>query len=120
MYQLPDIKNRLIIMSIQLSGKEEIDNIIEICCLEMINVKKDKKKISLFFQALKWNDRRSKEKHKIPEEVFNYNKRKEKALYTELLDFINDSLIIIHNACDGYKKINNELLYYELPSINQL
>ena len=53
MYQLPDIKNRLIIMNIQLSGKEEIDNIIEICCLEMINVKKDKKKISLFFQASK-------------------------------------------------------------------
>jgi len=32
MYQLLDIKNRLIIMNIQLSGKEEIDNIIEICC----------------------------------------------------------------------------------------
>ena len=119
MYQLPDIKNRLIIMNIQLSGKDERDNIIEICCLEMINGKRTRKKFHSFFRPRNEMTEESKEKHKIPEEVFNYNTKKEKALYKELLDFINDSLIIIHNALDGLKKINNELLYYKLPLINK-
>ena len=119
MYQLPDIKNRLIIMNIQLSGKEEKDNIIEICCLEMINGKRTRKKFHSFFRPRNGMTEESKEKHKIPEEVFNYNTKKEKALYKELLDFINDSLIIIHNARDGLEKINNELLYYKLPLINK-
>lgn len=121
MYDLQDIVNneRIIIMSIQLSGEKEEDNIIEICCIEMINRKKTKNKFHSFFRPRNEMTVDLKEKYKIPEEVFKYNSRKLQLLYKELLDFIGESLIFIYNVNDELGKINKELQYYKLTSIKK-
>lgn len=71
MYDLQDIVNneRIIIMSIQLSGEKEEDNIIEICCIEMIDRKKTKNKFHSFFRPRNEMTVDLKEKYKISEEV---------------------------------------------------
>lgn len=121
MYDLQDIVNneRIIIMSIQLSGEKEEDNIIEICCIEMIDRKKTKNKFHSFFRPRNEMTVDLKEKYKIPEEVFKYNSRKLQLLYKELLDFIGESLIFIYNVNDELGKINKELQYYKLTSIKK-
>ena len=70
---------------------------------------KPKKRVSVDFMK----------KHKIPKEVLNYTYESEKKLFEDFLFFVDNSIIISHNAIYDRDNINNELNYYNLPMIEK-
>ena len=58
-------------------------------------------------------------RHKIPKDVYKYTYEKEKRIFEGFLKFINNSIIITHNAVFDMQKINYELNFYDLPVINK-
>ena len=119
MYQLPFIKNRLIILDTEVAGISALDHIIELCALEMINGKLTGQYFHSFFNPKKRINFSILKKHKIPKKVFKYSYNKEKQIFEEFLKFIDNSIIVTHNAVFDMEKINYELNYYNLPLIDK-
>ena len=119
LYQLPFIKNRIIILDTEVAGISSLDHIIELCALEMINGKLTSKYYHSFFNPKKKINQSMIKKHKIPKNVLKYSYKREKNIFEGFLNFINNSIIITHNAVFDMEKINYELNYYNLPLINK-
>ena len=119
LYQLPFIKNRIIILDTEVAGISSLDHIIELCALEMINGKLTSKYYHSFFNPKKKINQSMIKKHKIPKNVLKYSYIQEKNIFEGFLNFINNSIIITHNAVFDMEKINYELNYYNLPLINK-
>ena len=119
LYQLPFIKNRLIILDTEVSGISTLDHIIELCALEMINGKLTSQYYHSFLNPKKRLNSSIIKKHKIPKTVFKYSYEKERKIFEEFLNFVDDSIIIAHNAIYDMEKINHELNYYNLPLIDK-
>ena len=119
LYQLPFIKNRIIILDTEVAGISSLDHIIELCALEMINGKLTSKYYHSFFNPKKKINQSMIKKHKIPKNVLKYSYKREKNIFERFLNFINNSIIITHNAVFDMEKINYELNYYNLPLINK-
>ena len=121
MYELPDIKKRLIVLDTEVSGKTGKDHIIELCAFEMIEGKLNtKNKFHSFFKPKNYMSKYLIRAHRIPYKAFYYTFEEERKLYLQFLDFIKDSIIITHNAAFDMEKINKALKYYKLPIINRL
>ena len=73
LYQLPFIKNRLIILDTEVSGITTLDHIIELCALEMINGKLTSQYYHSFFKPKKRLNPSIIKRHKIPKTVFKYS-----------------------------------------------
>jgi len=119
MYELPDIKKRLIIFDTEVTGKTEKDRIIELCAREMINGLLTGKKFHSFLKPKYKMSPYLIKLHKIPKKAFYYTSEEEKSILQNFLKFINNSLIITHNASYDMEKINKELKYNDLPLINR-
>ena len=117
MYILPKINERLIIVDTEVTGKYDEDRIIEICAREMINGLMTKKTFHSFFKPKSFMTEAKIKFHKIPKKAFYYNPEEERKIWIKFLNFINNSLIITHNAVYDMKKINKELEYNNLPLI---
>ena len=119
LYELPDIKERLLILDTEVCrNKKKGFNIIELCAFEMINGRLTGNLFHSFFNPRKKNISLTYAKaHKIPLEAFHYTYRKDRNSYLEFLKFVKNSTIITHNAIYDMKMINKSLKYYELPSI---
>ena len=72
LYQLPFIKNRLIILDTEVSGISTLDHIIELCALEMRNGKLTSQYYHSFFNPKKRLNPSIMKRHKIPKTVFKY------------------------------------------------
>ena len=119
MYELPDIKERLIILDTEVTGKAEKDRVIEVCAREMINGLLTGEMFHSFFKPkYKMSDYLIR-RHKIPKKAFNYTTQKEYSIFQDFLKFIKDSLIITHNASYDMEKINKELEFHNLPLIDK-
>ena len=119
LYKLPPIKNRLVIIDTEVAGISSLDHIIELCALEMINGKLTSKYYHSFFNPKKRINNSILRKHKIPTKVFKYTYEQEKKIFQEFLKFVNNSIIIAHNAVFDMEKINYELNFYNLPLIDK-
>ena len=119
LYQLPFIKNRLIILDTEVAGISSLDHIIELCALEMINGKLTGKHYHSFFNPKKRIHFSILKKHKIPKSVFKNSYNKERQIFEGFLKFIDNSIIVAHNAVFDMEKINYELNYYNLPLIDK-
>ena len=119
LYELPDIKERLLILDTEVCrNKKKGFNIIELCAFEMINGRLTGNLFHSFFNPRKKNiSFKYVKAHKIPLEAFHYTYRKDRNSYLEFLKFVKNSTIITHNAIYDMKMINKSLKYYELPSI---
>ena len=118
MYELPDIKNRLLVLDTEVTGKNEYDRIIEICAREMINGLLTGKKFHSYFKPKLIMSNYSIRRHKVPKIAFKYNSEDEKIFLQKFLKFQENSIIIAHNAKYDMEKINKELEYHDLPKIN--
>ena len=58
-------------------------------------------------------------RHKLPKEVYKINYEQEKEIFKGFLKFVNDAIIITHNAVFDMEKINYELNFYDLPIIDK-
>ena len=119
LYQLPFIKNRLIILDTEVSGISSLDHIIELCALEMIDGKLTSQYYHSFFNPKKWLNPSIIKRHRLPKNVFKYTYEGEKNLFKGFLNFVNNSIIIAHNAIFDMEKINYELNFYDLPLIEK-
>ena len=102
-----------------MSGISILDHIIELCALEMINGKLTSHYYHSFFNPKKRLNPLIIKRHKIPKSVFKYSYEKERKIFEEFLNFVDDSIIIAHNAIYDMEKINHELNYYNLPLIDK-
>ena len=119
MYKLPDIKNRLLVLDIEVTGKNEYDRIIEICAREMINGLLTGKKFHSYFKPKFIMSNDSIKRHKVPKIAFTLTSEDEKSILQNFLKFQENSIIIAHNAKYDMEKINKELEYHHLPKINR-
>ena len=123
LYGLPDIKERILIWDIEVSGnKKEGFNLIELCAFEMINGKLTGNKFHSFFKPKnKMMTYDFIKKHKIPKYVFSptYTRNEDINKFLEFLNFVKDSKIITHNAIHDMKMINKSLKYYNLSLITE-
>ena len=118
LYELPDIKNRLLILDTEVTGKNDNDRIIEICAREMINGLLTGKKFHSYFNPKLIMSNYSIKIHKVPKIAFKYTSEDEKIFLQRFLKFQEKSIIIAHNATFDMEKINKELEYHDLPKIN--
>ena len=118
MYELPKINERIILVDTEVTGKYYYDRIIEICAREMINGLMTKNIFHSFFKPKSFMSDKNIKFHKIPKEAFYYSQDEERKIWIEFLEFINNSLIITHNARYDMEKINKELEFNNLPLIN--
>ena len=58
-------------------------------------------------------------RHRLPKKVFKYTYEREKNIFKGFLNFVNNSIIIAHNAIFDMEKINFELNFYDLPLIEK-
>ena len=119
LYQLPFIKNRLVIIDTEVAGISSLDHIIELSAFEMIDGKLTSQYYHSFLNPKKKLNPSIIRKHKIPKNVFKYTYEQEKQIFEEFLNFINNSIIIAHNAIFDMEKINYELNFYDLPLIDK-
>ena len=119
LYQLPSINNRLIILDTEVAGISSLDHIIELSALEMKNGKLTSQYFHSFFNPKKRINPSILKKHKIPKSVFKYSYNKEKQIFENFLKFIDNSIIVAHNAVFDMEKISYELNYYNLPLIDK-
>jgi len=119
MYNLPDKNQRLIIVDTEVSGITDRDNVIEICAFEMINGKLTGNRFHRFFKPQNHMSDSAIDKHRIPKSVFFNTPFKDRRAMNEFLDFVGDSQIIAHNAEHDMKKINHDLINWNLDPIPQ-
>ena len=118
MYELPDSKKRIIVLDTEVSGKTEIDQIIELCAFEMVNGKlRPKNKFHSFFKPKNHMSKFLIKRHKIPKKAFFYEKDEEKQFLSNFLSFVKDSIIVTHNAKFDMEMINKALKYHDLPPL---
>ena len=119
MYELPNIKDRLIVLDTEVSGKTEKDQIIELCAFEMIKGKiQPKNKFHSFFKPKTFMRPYLIKIHRIPYKAFFYTENEEREFLKNFLSFVKDSLIITHNATFDMEMINKSLKYHNLPLIS--
>ena len=119
LYELPPIKDRLIIIDTEVSGISSLDHIIELCALEMINGKLTTKYFHSFFNPKKRLNHYMMKRHRLPKEVYKMTYEQEKEVFKSFLKFVSNSKIITHNAVFDMEKINYELNFYDLPIIDK-
>ena len=119
MYELPDIKNRIIILNIEVTKKTEGEKIFELCAREMVNGLLTENKFHSFLKPKYKISEDFIKLHKIPQKIFEYTSEEEKSILQNFLKFIDNSLIISHNASYDMEKINKELEYNDLPLIDK-
>ena len=109
---------RQIILDTETTGlnPKQGHKIIEICCIEIINLKKTGNIFQKYINPNKEIDEGAYKIHGISNK-FLEDKPEFKEIYKDFLNFISDSELIIHNAPFDIGFINNEL---ELISINKI
>lgn len=118
LYELPDIKERLLILDTEVCGnKKEGFNVIELSAFEMINGRLTGNTFHSFFKPRRKISLKYAKAHKIPFEAFHYTYSRDKNSYLAFLKFVKNSTIISHNAEYDMEKINKSLKYYKLSSI---
>jgi len=120
MYELPDINQRLIILDTEVTGRNRKDfSILEVCAFEMINGKMTGLYFHSFFKPKHFMTPQKIKKHKVPKEAFSYTKEKEIDILLHMICFIENSIIIAHNADFDLEIVNKALENYDLPKISQ-
>ena len=119
---LPSIKGRYIIVDTETTGLEPKDNnIIEIAAIEILNCKLTGNEFHTFMNPRFVIEKSAEEKHKMKqnfyEEYYKNVYKSDKENLFNFIHFIGNSLIFAHNAIFDMKFINNELNYYNLPTI---
>lgn len=118
LYELPDIKVRLLILDTEVCGnKKEVFNIMELSAFEMINGRLTGNEFHSFFKPRSKISLKCAKAHKIPLEAFYYTYSKDRNSYLEFLKFAKNSTIISHNTKYDMQMINKSLKYYKLSSI---
>lgn len=121
LYDLPDIKERLIILDIEVTGNNKGDfNLFELSAFEMREGKITGKFFHSFFipKDLPMAEKFIK-RHKIPQSVKFLTPEDDKKKLKIFLDFLKDSTIISHNALYDMDIINKGLKNYEFDTIKE-
>ena len=107
---------RLVALDTETTGFSNSDKIVEIACIEIINGEIGSSFHRYVNPIIEIPDR-AFDVHGLSEEFLN-DKPKFKAVADDLLGFIGDSTLVIHNASYDLRMINNELKSIGYPALN--
>jgi DNA polymerase-3 subunit epsilon len=119
---LPIKSGRYIILDTETTGvNPDRNNIIELACIEISKGKITGSQFHCYLRPRHRIDIKAQAKHKLPptfyEDYFSDVYHSDKASLENFLKFIGNSLVFAHNATFDINFINNELRYWNLPTI---